>query len=44
MTEKNRKMRRTVTLSEKGKVRRDERWGKKTIRLYGFVVFFSTSF
>ena len=32
-------MRRTVTLSEKGKVRRDEKWGKRTIRLYGLFSF-----
>ena len=41
MTEKNREMRRTVTLSEKGKVRRNEKWRKRTIRLYGFFFFFN---
>ena len=44
MTEKNREMRRTVTLSEKGKVRRNEKWQKRTICLYGLFLFFPNFF
>ena len=36
MTEKNREMRRTVILSTKSKLRRGEKWEKKTLSLYGF--------